>query len=352
MKKPVSRQIKYSEALSEGLVEAMKKDSTVFVMGQSCGTEPKAMFGTIQDAFEKFGPERVFDLPLSEAGITGWGTGAAIGGLKPVMTHHRNDFLLLAADQIINQAAKWMYVHRTPVPWTIRTIVGRGWGQAAQHSQSLQATFAHIPGLKVVMPATPYDAKGLLISAILEPCPVIVIEHRRLYDQIGNVPAGFYKIPLGVAKIVKNGQDLTIVAISQMLLEVKLAAEALGKAGISVEIIDPRTIRPLDTKTIINSVKKTGRLVICDTGWTKFGVTAEIAAVAIEEAFEFLKAPVKRIGLPDCPTPASYELEKYFYPGVEDILKAALTTLPKEKIKQIKNYATTHQEMAKFIGIF
>lgn len=346
------RQLKYSEALAEGLVEAMKKDEDVFVMGQSCGTDPKAMFGTIHQAYERFGDTRVFDLPLSEAGITGWGTGAAIGGLKPVMTHHRNDFLLLAADQIINQAAKWMYVHRTPVPWTIRTIVGRGWGQSGQHSQSLQAIFAHVPGLKVVMPATPHDAKGLLISSILEPCPVIIIEHRRLYDQVGNVPLGFYKIPLGLANIVKRGKDLTIVAISQMLIEVNLAAETLEKAGISAEIIDLRTIRPLDTKAILNSVKKTGRLIICDTGWIKFGVTAEISAVVADKAFEFLKAPIKRIGLPDSPTPASYELEKFYYPGVVDILKATTEILPKEKVKKFRQFATTDKEMSKFIGIF
>lgn len=346
------RQLKYSEALAEGLVQAMTKDKTVFVMGQSCGTDPKAMFGTIDSAFKKFGEDRVFDLPLSEAGITGWGTGAAIGGLKPVMTHHRNDFLLLAADQIINQAAKWMYVHRTPVPWTIRTIVGRGWGQAAQHSQSLQSIFAHIPGLKVVMPATPFDAKGLLISAIFEPCPVIVIEHRRLYDQVGPVPKNFYTVPLGQANILSKGSDLTIVAISQMLIETQLAAEALKKGGISVEIIDLRTIKPLDKKTIINSVKKTGRLIICDTGWIQFGAGSEIAALVCDEAFEFLKAPIKRIGLPDCPTPASYELEKYFYPAVIDILKAASEILPKQKRKQFRDFATTDKEMNKFIGIF
>ncbi len=346
------RQIKYSEALSEGLVQAMTKDKTVFVMGQSCGTDPKAMFGTIDAAFQKFGDKRVFDLPLSEAGITGWGTGAAIAGLKPVMTHHRDDFLLLAADQIINLAAKWMYIHKTPVPWTIRAIVGRGWGQSAQHSQSLQSIFAHIPGLKVAMPATPYDAKGLLISSIFEPCPVIVIEHRRLYDQLGPVPKSFFTVPLGKANVLSKGVDLTIVAISQMVIEAQLAANALKKAGISVEVIDLRTIRPLDKKTIINSVKKTGRLIICDTGWIQFGTSAEIAALVSEEAFEYLKAPIKRIGLPDSPTPASYELEKFFYPGVVDILKAASEILPKQMRNKFRDFATTDKEMNKFIGIF
>lgn len=346
------RQIKYSEGLSEGLMEAMKKDKTVFVMGQS-GEDPNAMFGTLKEAILKYGPSgRVFDLPLSEGGITGWGTGAAIAGMKPVMTHHRDDFLFLASDQIINHAAKWMYMHRTPVNWTIRAIIGRGWGQGPQHSQSLQSIFAHVPGLKVVMPSTPEDAKGLLYSSIFEPCPVIILEHRRLYDSVGEVKEGIVEIPLGKARILKPGKDLTIVAISQMTQEAMLAAEALGKAGIEVEVIDPRTIRPLDYATIKNSVKKTGRLIICDTSWIKFGVSAEISADISENAFESLKAPIKRIGLPDSPTPASYELEKYFYPGVADILKAASEILPKEKVKKFKDFATTHEEMQKFIGIF
>lgn len=346
------RQIKYSQALSEGLAEAMKKDKSVFVMGQS-GEDENAMFGTLKEVIKKYGQSgRVFDLPLSEAGITGWGTGAAIAGLKPVMTHHRDDFLFLASDQIINHAAKWLYMHRTPVNWTIRAIIGRGWGQGPQHSQSLQSIFAHIPGLKVVMPSTPEDAKGLLYSSIFEPCPVIVLEHRRLYDSIGEVPEGIFKIPLGKARILKTGKDLTIIAVSQMVQEAMLAAQALGKAGIEAEVIDPRTIRPLDYATITKSVKKTGRLIICDTGWIKFGVSAEIAASVSEEAFEYLKAPIKRLGLPDCPTPASYELEKYFYPGVIDILKAVSEILPKEKVKKFRDYATTDEEMQKFIGIF
>lgn len=345
------RKIKYSEALAEGLLEAMEKDPTVFVMGQS-GADPAAMFGTLKLVMEKFSPDRVFDLPLSEAGITGWGTGAAIAGLKPVMTHHRNDFLLLAADQIINHASKWMYMHRTPVPWTIRAIIGRGWGQAAQHSQSLQALFTYIPGLKIVMPATPYDAKGLLISSIFEPCPVIVFEHRRLFDQVGEVPKGFYKVPLGKANIIKKGADLTIVAISQMLMEAQLAVQTLAKAGISVELIDPRTIKPLDVKTILNSVKKTGRLIICDTGWKQFGIGSEISAVITEEGFNYLKAPIIRIGLPDSPTPASFKLEEFYYPGVREILKAVTEVLPKDRVKGFKDFATTNTEMQKFIGIF
>lgn len=349
--KKQQRELKYSEALAEGLAEAMANDPTVFLMGQS-GDDPKGMFGTLSLAQERFGLERFLDLPLSEAGITGWGTGAAIGGLKPVMTHHRNDFLLVAADQIINHAAKWMYMHRTPVPWTIRSIIGRGWGQAPQHSQSLQAIFAHIPGLKIIMPATPYDAKGLLITAIDDLSPVIVLEHRRLYDQVGPVPEGYYKVPIGKAKVIKTGTDLTIVAISQMLMEANLTADALEKAGVKSEIIDLRSIRPLDINTILNSIKKTGRLIICDTGGISFGVSAEIAAQVADKGFSYLKAPIQRVGLPDCPTPASFELEKYFYPGAKDIFKKALQILAKEQVQKIHQVATTNTEMSKFIGIF
>lgn len=348
----MKRVIKYSQALSEGLMEAMKKDKTVFVMGQS-GEDPNAMFGSLKEVIETFGPTgRVFDLPLSEAGITGWGTGMAIAGMKPVMTHHRDDFLFLASDQIVNHAAKWMYMHRTPVNWTIRAIVGRGWGQGPQHSQSLQAVFAHIPGLKVVMPSTPKDAKGLLYSSIFEPCPVIILEHRRLYDSVGDVPEGIVNIPLGKARILRHGSDLTIVAVSQTVQEAVLAARAMSKAGIEAEVIDPRTIRPLDYATFNKSVKKTGRLIVCDTSWIKFGISAEIAASVGESAFSSLKAPIKRIGLPDCPTPASYELEKYYYPGVPEILKAASEILPKAKVKKFREFATTDREMQRFIGIF
>ena len=345
------RKISYKDALAEGLVEIMSKDKKVVVMGQSA-EQPESMFGTIYPAFKKFGPKRFFEMPLSEGGITGWGTGLALSGLKPVMTHHRNDFLLLALDQIANHAAKWMYMHKNPVNWTIRTIIGRGWGQAAQHSQSLQVLFAHFPGLKVVMPTTAYDAKGLLISSILDPNPVIFIEHRRLYDTVGEVPEGFYQIPIGKAEVTKKGKDLTIVAISEMNLEANLASEELAKVGLEAEIIDPKTIRPLDAKTIINSVKKTGRLIICDTGWKDFGVSAEISAVVNEEAFASLKAPIKRIGLPACPTPASYRLEEYYYPGVWEILKATTEILPKSQIKKFKDFTTTHEDMSKFIGIF
>ncbi len=349
-KKSLPRKLKYSEALSEGLVQAMQKDEKVIVMGQSA-TEPFGLFGTLSEANKKY-PSRMFEMPLSENGITGWGTGAALSGMKPVMTHHRNDFLLLAMDQIVNHAAKWMYMHRKSVNWTIRTVIGRGWGQGPQHSQNLYELFAYIPGLKVLVPATAYDAKGMLTAAIDDPSPTLIFEHRRLYESEGNVPKDFYKSSLDRANIIKEGNDLTIISISQMLMDVSLASEALSKAGIEAEIIDLRCIRPLDTNTLIKSVRKTGRVIICDTGNTLYGVGAEIAASIADEGFNYLNAPIKRIGLPDCPTPASYALEEFFYPGVEDILRAAASILPAKTSKRFKDYATTHEEMTKFIGIF
>lgn len=331
------RQLKYREAIAEATLQAMRKDKTVFVMGEGVD-DPKGIFGTTRLAYEAFGGERVFDVPLCENSQTGWGTGAALMGMKPVMVHARNDFVLLAMDQIANHAAKWNYLNRMRASWTMRTIIGRGWGQAAQHSQSLQATFAHFPGLKVVMPATPYDAKGLLIAAIFDPSPVIVIEHRKLYEKAGNVPKEFYKVPLGRANVLKSGRDVTIVAVSDMVRESLKAIEALEGSRLEVELIDVRTIKPLDAGTIIRSVKKTGRLVVCDTSWIQFGVSAEISSVVCENAFKYLKAPIIRIGLPDCPTPCSYSLEEVFYPDHLDIIDAVKRVLSDEKAKMLNSF--------------
>ncbi len=331
------RQLKYREAIAEATLQAMRRDASVFVMGEGVD-DPKGIFGTTRLAYEAFGSERVFDVPLSENSQTGWGTGAALMGMKPIMVHARNDFVLLALDQIANHAAKWNYLNRKRVPWTIRTIVGRGWGQAAQHSQSLQATFAHFPGLKVVMPATPYDAKGLLIASIFDPSPVILIEHRRLYEKVADVPKDFYKVPLGRANILRKGEDVTIVAVSDMVRESLKAIEALRGSGVEIELIDVRTVKPLDTAAIIKSVQKTGRLVVCDTSWIQFGVSAEISSVVCENAFKSLKAPIIRIGLPDCPTPCSYSLEEVFYPDYLDIIDAVKKVLSAERIKSLDSF--------------
>lgn len=318
------REIKYSQALDEGLCQAMEQDSSVFVMGVGVD-DPKGIFGTTLGALRKFGARRVFDTPLAENGLTGVAIGAAIEGLRPVLVHARNDFLLLTMDQLVNHAAKWRYMcgGKLSVPLTVRAIIGRGWGQAAQHSQSLQALLMHVPGLKVVMPSTPYDAKGLLIASIEENAPVIVLEHRWLYDQTGPVPEEPFRVPIGKAAVLREGTDVTVVAISHMVVETKKAAATLQAEGIEAEILDLRTLAPLDTPAVLASVRKTGRLVIADHAWRTCGAGAEIAALAAEHALDALKAPVKRVTLPDTPTPCAAPLEKLYYPGATEIAAAA-----------------------------
>lgn len=318
-----TRQIKYSQALDEGLCQAMDRDPGVFVMGVGVD-DPKGIFGTTLGAYKRFGARRVFDTPLSENGLTGIAIGAALDGMRPVLVHARNDFLLLTMDQLVNHAAKWRYMSggKMTVPLTVRAIIGRGWGQAAQHSQSLQALFMHIPGLKVVMPSTPHDAKGLLIAAIEDESPVIVLEHRWLYDQTGVVPEEYYRVPLGEAAVVREGTDVTIVAISYMVIEAKKAAEALHAEGIEAELIDLRTLAPLDKGTVLSSVRKTGRLVVADHAWKTCGAASEVVAIAAEEALEALKAPVRRVTLPEAPTPCAAVLERIYYPGAAEIVAA------------------------------
>ena len=317
------RQLKYREAIDEATRQAMAKDERVFVMGVGVD-DPKGIFGTTRGAFEEFGSSRVFDTPLSEAALTGMGVGAAMRGFHPLLVHARNDFLLLTMDQIANNAAKWRYMcgGKLKVPLTIRAIIGRGWGQAAQHSQSLQAVFAHVPGLSVIMPATPADAKGLLMTALSGESPVVCLEHRWLYDKSGPVPEEPYYTPFGVGAVVRPGRDVTIVAVSHMVLEALQAAEVLAAEGIEAEVVDPRTLRPLDSALICRSAARTGRLVIADTGWRSYGVSAEIAARAAEELWGVLKAPIRRVALPEVPTPASSTLETAYYPGPPEIVAA------------------------------
>ncbi len=301
----------------------MAEDPGVFVLGVGVD-DPKGIFGTTLGALKRFGPTRVFDTPLAENGLTGVAIGAAIEGMRPVFVHARNDFLLLTMDQLVNHAAKWRYMcgGKLSVPLTIRAIIGRGWGQAAQHSQSLQALFMHVPGLKLVMPSTPYDAKGLLIAAIEDESPVIVLEHRWLYDQSGPVPEEPYRLPLGKAAIIREGSDVSIFAISYMVVEAKKAAETLQQEGIDAEIVDLRSLAPLDVTTIIASARKTGRVVAADHAWRTCGASAEIAALVAEHAFESLRAPVRRVTLRDSPTPCAAPLEKLYYPGAPDIAAA------------------------------
>lgn len=317
------REITYRQAIKEALTQALEADERVFIMGEGVD-DPAGIFGTTLGLHNIFGKSRVFDVPLAENGITGVAVGAALAGMHPILVHARMDFLLLAMDQIVNHAAKWRYMFggAVNVPLTIRTIIGGGWGSAAQHSQSLQAFFLHTPGLKVVMPSTPYDAKGLLTASIADGNPVIFIEHRWLYDHTGYVPEGAYTVPIGKGMVRREGKDVTVVAASYMVFEADIAADNLKKEGIDAEVIDLRSLKPLDESIIFSSIKRTGRLVIADAGWKTGGISAEIAALASEKAFSYLKAPIQRVTLPDTPTPASSALEKLFYPRAPEIVSA------------------------------
>jgi pyruvate dehydrogenase E1 component beta subunit len=322
------RGLSYADALREAQAQLLRNDDRVFIMGEGID-DPGGVFGSTKDLHKEFGGERVFDTPLAENGLTGIAMGSAIAGLRPILVHMRVDFIPLSLDQIINHAAKWHYMFggKVNVPLVVRSIVGRGWGSAAQHSQTLHSLLAHAPGLKVVLPATPYDAKGLLMAASTDGNPVIFIEHRWLYGHMGHVPEAPYTVPIGKAIVRRKGADVTIAAVSHMAVEATKAADELMKDGLDAEVIDLRTIKPLDHETVIESVKKTGRLIVADTGWRDFGVGAELSARVVEEAFGALKAPVKRINIAEAPTPASPVLEEAFYPGPADIKKAAIELL-------------------------
>ncbi|HJT36017.1 MAG TPA: transketolase C-terminal domain-containing protein [Pirellulales bacterium] len=318
------RELKYYQAIHEATDLCMARDESVYIIGLGA-TDPKGVFGTTAGLDRKYGSRRVMDMPCAENGMTGVVLGSALAGMRPIMVHQRIDFALLAMEQIVNQAAKWHYMFggRTAAPLVIRLLVGRGWGQGPQHSQSLHSWFAHIPGLKVVVPSTPQDAKGLLISAIEDDNPVIFIEHRWLHNISGPVPEGMYRVPLGQARVLRPGSDVTIVAISHMALEAHRAAETLAAEGIEAEVIDPRTLRPFDEETIIDSVRRTGRLIVADTSWRHAGFAAEVVARVAEEVGGSLKCPPRRIALPECPTPTSPALAAHFYPTAADIVAAA-----------------------------
>lgn len=301
----------------------MAADPRVYLMGLGV-PDPKGMFGTTAGLQDKYGAERVFDMPTSENGMTGVAVGSALAGMRPIMAHHRVDFALLAMEQIVNQAAKWHYMFAglKRMPLVIRMLIGRGWGQGPQHAQSLQAWFAHVPGLKVVMPATSHDAKGLLIASIEDDNPVIFLEHRWLHNIVGPVPEGLFRVPIGKARVMREGADVTIVGVSHMALEAKRAADYLAEFGISAEVIDIRSLRPWDEQTVFASVRKTGRLLMTDTGWTTLGFGAEVLARVMEEGITLL-APPRRVCLPDCPTPSSPALAAHYYPRYVDLVAAA-----------------------------
>jgi pyruvate dehydrogenase E1 component beta subunit len=324
-----TRQISYVEAIREALDQSMMQDANVIVIGEGV-PDPKAIFNSTLGLQEKFGKDRVFDMPLSENGVTGVCIGAAISGIRPVMIHQRIDFALLSLDQIINNAAKWHYMFngKSNVPLVIRMIIGRGWGQGPQHSQSLQALFSLFPGLKVVMPTTAHDAKGMMISAIKDNNPVIFLEHRWLHPVIDAVPESIYEVPLDKAKIIYEGSDITIAAFSYMTIEALIAARALlSIMGISVDLIDMRSVRPLDSQTVIDSVKKTGRLIVADTAHKTGSIAAELISQVLEGAFESLKAAPIRVCSPDFPTPTAPSMTENYYPTPGTIADAALKLL-------------------------
>lgn len=314
--------ITFSEAVREATLQAMEKDDSVLVLGLGV-TDPKGVFGTTLGLKERFGKERVYDIPVSENAVTGICVGLAISGFRPILSHQRADFMLMSMDQIINNSAKWNYMFggQNSVPLVIRMIIGRGWGQGPQHSQNFQAMFAQIPGLKVVSPTTAYQAKGLMVAAIENPDPVMFVEHRWLHGQIGDVPKDYYSIPIGKAHLMKLGKDLTIVTSLDMAIESLKIAEKLTSQNIDIEVIDLCSIKPLDEETIFESVSKTGRLLVIDSSWKDFGVASQVSALVAEKGYDNLKSPIRRIGLPDIPSPSTPALSKEYYPRAKDICK-------------------------------
>lgn len=338
-----ARELTYEAAIAEATCAAMERDSGVVVLGIGVA-DAKGVFGTTLSAFQKFGPTRVMEMPAAENAMTGIAIGLATSGKRPIVVHARNDFMFLAFDMLINLAAKWkfMFADEQGVPVVTRAIVGRGWGQGATHSQSLHSVLAHFPGLYVGLPACAADAKGLLESALTMSVPTVLLEHRTLYPMKGPVAEGPAPVPWGQARVVREGTDVTVIAFSLMVHEAARAAELLAGRGISAEVIDPRTLRPLDRESILRSVRKTGRLVIADTSWPHCGASAELAALAAEHAFAALKAPVVRVGLPDAPAPVSAALEASYHPGPDAIVAACLQTLGITEGGPTKTEPVTH----------
>ena len=319
------RELNYLEAVREALWQEMERDERVFIIGEDVGVYGGA-FGVTRGMVEQFGPQRIIDTPISEYGIAGAITGAALTGMRPVGEIMFMDFTTLAMEQLVNQAAKmrFMFGGMIEVPFVLRCPAGSGSGAAAQHSQSLEAWFVHVPGLKVVMPSTPYDVKGLLLASIRDPNPVIFVEHKLLYKTKGPAPEEPYTVPLGQAEVKRVGRDLTIVATSIMVIRALDAAAQLAEEGIEVEVVDPRTLKPLDADTIIGSVSKTGRVLIVHEACKTGGFGGELAAVIAEsEAFDYLDAPIVRLAGRDMPIPYNRTLEYHTVPQVEDIVEKA-----------------------------
>lgn len=331
----MTRLISYQQALLEAQAQLLRNDHRVYVMGLGV-PGPTGIFGTTKGLVDEFGTDRVLDMPSSENGMTGIALGTALMGLRPLMVHMRVDFAVLTMEPIVNQIAKWFYMYggTMPAPLTVRMIIGRGWGQGPQHSQSLQSWFAHIPGLKVVMPTTAYDAKGMLISAVEDDAPVIIFEHRWLYGSKSYVPEEMYRVPLDKAVVVREGKDVTLAATSYMTLESLRAAEILADIGVEADVVDLRSLTPIDASTLGTSVEKTGHLVVSDTGHMQFGVCAEVIASLTDSSFRALKSRPERVGLPQVPTPTSPALADLYYPTAWNIAVAAASRLgiPAERL--------------------
>jgi pyruvate dehydrogenase E1 component beta subunit len=322
---PGHRELTYLEAVREALIQEMRRDPTVFVLGEDVGVYGGA-FGVTRGMLEEFGPERVRDTPISEAAIAGAATGAALMGMRPVMEIMFMDFVTIAMNQLVNQAAKmrFMFGGKASIPLVCRAPAGSGTGAAAQHSQSLEAWFVHTPGIKVVAPSTPADVKGLLVASIRDSNPVVFMEHKLLYRSKGPVPEDLYTVPLSKTDIKREGRDLTIVAYSIMVPRALEAAETLAGEGIEIEVVDPRTLDPLDTEPIVRSVSKTGRVLIVHEAPVTCGVGGELAAViAASDAFDYLDAPIRRLAGRNVPVPYNRELEAAAVPQVGDIVSAA-----------------------------
>jgi pyruvate/2-oxoglutarate/acetoin dehydrogenase E1 component len=346
------RTLTYCQAIREAHAQLLESDPRVFVIGQGLWS-PWYVGSTMSGLDKEFGRQRILDSPVSENAVTGAAIGAALAGMRPIVVHPRMDFMLLAADPIINQAANWSYMFdgQSSVPVVIRAIVNRGGEQGAQHSQALQGLFLHIPGLKIVMPSTPYDAKGLLIAATYDGNPVMFIDDRWLYAEVGEVPEHMYRVSMGAAAIRRQGTDITVVATSYLVPRAIEAAAVLAREGISVEVIDLRSIKPWDHDCVLSSVRKTHALVVADAAWKTGGVAAEIAASVTEEAFDFLQAPVMRVCLPDVPAPTSAALEKSYYIGAADIVTAVeATVVAKGKLWPSRFHSLTRESTIETFG--
>jgi len=319
---PGERQITFGQAIREAIAEEMARDERVFVIGEDVAAAG-SVFKVLVGLLDEFGPERVIDSPISEAGIAGIGVGAAITGMRPIVDIMFGDFTTLVMDQLVNQAAKTHYMSggKLTVPMVLRTTLGASRRSAAQHSQSLHALFSHIPGLKVALPATPFDAKGLMKSAIRDENPVVIFEDKMLYQEQGPVPEEEYTLPLGQADVKRSGDDITIVATSSMVYVALEAVDKLASIGISAELIDPRTTTPLDADTLVQSARKTSRALVLDEGYRQYGVTGEIASVIADGAFYYLDAPVKRVGAMNVPVPFSPAMEDLTIPNADYVVE-------------------------------